>query len=248
MSDSRILSLYSKKYGWKEVIVDADKYDLAMSVPSTWYPKFQNKKVFYVARNLLACEGRRYKGEKEMLHHRVFMKPPPGMVVDFVNHNGLDCRLENLRLATPKDDQGNREKIYSSTSPYKGVTWDPRRKRWKARLYINGKRTLLGFFTTPEAAAHAYNTAAQEYFHEFALTNEVSTPYQESDRVVAPRKTSQYRGVSWNRDHHLWVARINMHGKTKYLGSFPTQEEAALAYNAAAQEYFGEFALLNDVA
>jgi hypothetical protein len=32
--------------------------------------------------------------------HRFLLNPPPNMVVDFINHNGLDCRLENLRLCT----------------------------------------------------------------------------------------------------------------------------------------------------
>lgn len=47
--------------------------------------------------------------------------------------------------------------------------------------------------------------------------------------------------------HHKFVARIRVNTIEIYLGLFPSAEEAALAYNVAAKEYFGEFALLNEV-
>jgi hypothetical protein len=42
-----------------------------------------------------------------------------------------------------------------------------------------------------------------------------------------------------------FLARIVIEGKQKYLGTFPSREEAAKAYNEAALKYFGEFARLN---
>ena len=45
------------------------------------------------------------------------------------------------------------------------------------------------------------------------------------------------------------VARsIKLHGKYCYLGNFTVEEDAALAYNTAAFEAFGEYAFLNEVA
>lgn len=56
---------------------------------------------------------------------------------------------------------------------------------------------------------------------------------------------SGYRGVIKNKSR--WSARIKVHNQRIHLGTFDTPEEAALAYNKAAIEYHGEFALLNEV-
>lgn len=44
-----------------------------------------------------------------------------------------------------------------------------------------------------------------------------------------------------------WRARIRVNGKLLSLGFYPTEEEAAIAYNKAASKYFGRFAALNEV-
>lgn len=57
------------------------------------------------------------------------------------------------------------------------------------------------------------------------------------------RKRSQYRGARFDRRTGRWYAQI---GKPNtYLGVYATQEEAALRYNEAAKERYGERAKLN---
>lgn len=58
-----------------------------------------------------------------------------------------------------------------------------------------------------------------------------------------PTGKSGYRGV--RRHGRRYVARITWERKTHNLGTFPTAEEAARAYDAKARELHGTYALLN---
>lgn len=56
---------------------------------------------------------------------------------------------------------------------------------------------------------------------------------------------SRFLGVSWDKFRRKWKAYVCVDYKTKWLGRFDTQEEAAVARDAAAQMLHGEFASLN---
>lgn len=57
--------------------------------------------------------------------------------------------------------------------------------------------------------------------------------------------SSKYKGVCWDKNNKRWHAHIRTKEKFTYLGLYKREEDAAMAYNFAALEYFGEFALLN---
>lgn len=59
--------------------------------------------------------------------------------------------------------------------------------------------------------------------------------------------TSGYKGVCWAATKNKWKAVININKKRTFLGYFLTREEAAIAYNKAAHEHYGEYAYLNEV-
>ena len=57
--------------------------------------------------------------------------------------------------------------------------------------------------------------------------------------------SSIYKGVSLFKRDNIWTAQIKVYGKNIHLGRFDIEIEAAHAYDKAAKEYFGEYALLN---
>ena len=59
--------------------------------------------------------------------------------------------------------------------------------------------------------------------------------------------TNTYRGVYWDRYNRSWRAWINVGGKGRSLGYFKNEIDAAIAYNKAALDAFGEFAVPNQI-
>jgi len=58
----------------------------------------------------------------------------------------------------------------------------------------------------------------------------------------AQQNASGYKGVSWHRLNQKYYARIQVHNRRHFLGYFETAQEAADAYDAAAQQWHGEHA------
>ncbi len=101
--------------------------------------------------------------------HRFLM---PGVVeVDHVNLVKLDNRLCNLRAATSQQNKGNQSKHRQNKSGYKGVHWHPQGKKWRAQIRFDRKSRHIGLFEGVEDAARAYDSAALQYFGEFARLN-----------------------------------------------------------------------------
>ena len=65
------------------------------------------------------------------------------------------------------------------------------------------------------------------------------------NRKPDSNSTSRFKGVCWDKQYQKWQVDINIKGKHKKLGRFTDEKEAALAYDKAAIQEFGDFALLN---
>jgi hypothetical protein len=94
---------------------------------------------------------------------------------DHINHDKLDNRRENLRIASPSQNNVNRRKQAGTSSRFIGVQWHKQSKKWRAVMQVNGKRKHLGYFPIEDEieAARAYNVAALETWGGFAYPNDV---------------------------------------------------------------------------
>lgn len=67
------------------------------------------------------------------------------------------------------------------------------------------------------------------------------------NRTSKRNSSSGHKGVSWNKPLRKWVSLICIGGKSKHIGCFEKEEDAARAYNQFAKEHHGEYARFNDV-
>ena len=81
------------------------------------------------------------------------------LVVDHINNNKLDNRLENLQIITNRE---NLSKDKKGSSKYAGVSWHKPSKKWRSRLYFNGINIYLGIFKTELEASNVYQNKLKE--------------------------------------------------------------------------------------
>lgn len=120
----------------------------------------------YAARNV-----RRGGVGSLVLLHREVLNAAKGVQVDHMNRDGLDCRRENLRVATASQNQANSAHRRHASAPYKGVRWKKDHKKWEARIRFGGRDLHIGYFATAKEAACAYNAEAVKRFGQFARIN-----------------------------------------------------------------------------
>jgi hypothetical protein len=113
----------------------------------------------------------RSQGRRQIKMHRWIMNPPPYLVVDHFDHNGLNNTKQNLRICTQLENAANQKPRKDGSSIYKGVCWNKRDKIWDVRLRHNAKNLYIGSFHNELDAARAYDFAAKKLKGQFACTN-----------------------------------------------------------------------------
>jgi hypothetical protein len=152
---TRRISLTKGKFA---VFDEEDYYQL---VKFQWHAIEPANNTFYAART---C------GRKSLKMHRQIMNAPKHLVVDHIDHNGLNNCKSNLRLCTIAQNCRNTVPC-GVTSKYKGICWKKRQKKWIASIKHNNNKYFLGYFIDEVAAAKAYDQKAKELHGEFAYLN-----------------------------------------------------------------------------
>ena len=86
-------------------------------------------------------------------------------IVDHIDRNVSNNKIENLRRATASQSSCNRTEINKTN--FRGV--DKYNNRWRAKIRFNNVHYHIGYFDTPEEAAEAYQRKAKELHKEFAV-------------------------------------------------------------------------------
>ena len=113
----------------------------------------------------IAFEGKKYKSHR-LAWLFTYGKWPEG-VIDHVDGNKLNNRIENLRDVDQSVNMQNQRKVQVSnkTSCHLGVSFYEARGKFIAQIQLGGKQKHLGYFLTQEEASAAYLAAKRE-LHE----------------------------------------------------------------------------------
>ena len=144
------------------------------------------------------------------------------LVVDHINNDKLDNRLENLQLITCRENN-SKDKI--SASKYTGVSQKKNEIKWTSQIQINDKYIHIGTFKCELAASVAYQKALEDFNNG-----------KEIQRHLASY-SSQYKGVSFLKSTNKWTSYIILDKKQYYLGSFEKEYDAHIAYQKAAADF-----------
>ena len=74
-------------------------------------------------------------------------------VVDHIDNNTLNNRLDNLQLITQR---ANSSKKKRGKSKFTGVSWHKPYKKWKAQIWYDNKNQFLGYFDNELEASEVY--------------------------------------------------------------------------------------------
>jgi hypothetical protein len=91
----------------------------------------------------------------------------PEFVIDHINGIRTDNRIANLRDVPETSNQQNQRRAHSKNKScgLLGATWDARKCKWMAQLFVHGKQKHIGYYDTPEDA-HAAYLEAKRRLHE----------------------------------------------------------------------------------
>lgn len=135
----------------------------------TWNTRFAGKEASCKDRNgyiQLAINGKMHLG------HRVAWKLHTGKwpenPIDHRNGNRSDNKIQNLRTATPSQQNQNRAPQKKNKSGVPGVWFS--KNRWEAHIGLNRERIYIGRFRTLEEAIEARKREEIKLFGEFALS------------------------------------------------------------------------------
>lgn len=99
--------------------------------------------------------------------HRFVVNANSALVVDHYDHNTLNNRKYNLRIAEKSNNEKNRKsKNSNNKSGYRNVSMVD--GKWIVQLQIKGKNTRLGSFDDVHEAGEFAKEMREKYYGEFA--------------------------------------------------------------------------------
>lgn len=146
-----------------------DEADIDMCSAFTWC-RARSGRSAYITTNIRRGSSPPVRGRGQtLLLHRFLTGAPRGMVVDHINGDGTDCRRNNMRVCTQRQNTRNRTRLCkNNTTGVTGVYLKKDSGLWWATIRVGDNNLYLGSFATRAGAAQARRDAESHYYGAFA--------------------------------------------------------------------------------
>ena len=102
-------------------------------------------------------------------------------LVDHINGDKQNNRVENLRFATKSQNNANKNMQTNNTTNVKGVTWNKQNKKFRAQIRINNKQYHLGLYESEFEAGFVFEFFSLLLFKEFSKITRKFNQYYSKD-------------------------------------------------------------------
>jgi hypothetical protein len=104
-----------------------------------------------------------FDGKSQKVHRLiwVYLHGSISGIIDHIDRNPSNNRIENLRVVTKKTNSINSKLPSNNTSGHKGVCFC--RGKWQSRIKVDGRTIYLGSFTDISLAIKARKKAEEEH-------------------------------------------------------------------------------------
>ena len=152
------------------------------------------------------------------------------IMLDHINGDKTDNRIENLREVTNRENGQNMQIHREGRLP--GVKRDVGTYWARIRICTQDNQVRVGPYTTEEDAASAYKAACNN-LHLYTGKASAFRKALLAAKLIPPFQYYQALGYTWQKSHNKWKAQIAIASKTINLGYYTEKADAAAAYQAA---------------
>jgi hypothetical protein len=172
--DGEIVKIYCKNRKQEEftILIDKKNLDKVNQYNSTWYAHWKTCNQTYYATITLhfgTIDGKQKNKSLEL--QKVILPTEKGYRTDHINHDTMDNREDNLRVASHRENLINRNGRNSNNkSGCRNVYWCNSDKRWLVQFQVDGKGRHFGRFKLEDKdkAIELANRLRTELYGEFA--------------------------------------------------------------------------------
>ncbi|KAL7452081.1 hypothetical protein ACHAWC_003822 [Mediolabrus comicus] len=179
---------------------------------------------------------------------RAVFKYKGGMKLKRQSRKSLVIDLSGIPPQPPIPKSSGR--IKEGASKYTGVSFHEQSNKWHAQIMIEGKQHCIGYYDDEGDAAADYSRALFKYKgrvagqgHRGSFVIDLNgvppqSPIPKSSGHVK-EGASKYTGVCFNKKSNKWQAQINLDGKSRLIGYYDDENEAAVDFARAVFKYKG---------